>query len=88
MQSLARGSYILGACALVLPAAAQDLSISQKGDPCFQASSTKPDDVIQLCSAFLNRQPSRALFERALNRRGLAYHRTNRHREALADSMR
>ncbi len=85
LQSLAVGTYAFVVCGFVFSAAGQELSNSQKGDPCFQASSSTPDLVIQLCSSFLARQPSRALSERALNRRGLAYYRTNRHREALAD---
>jgi tetratricopeptide (TPR) repeat protein len=52
---------------------------------CFQASSNEPDTVIRLCTQIINQRPDQKSYERALNRRGLAYRRTDRLKEALAD---
>jgi Flp pilus assembly protein TadD len=52
---------------------------------CFSASSDTPEVVIRTCSTFLLGRPPKTRLERALNRRGLAYVRTERYNEALAD---
>lgn len=55
-------------------------------DPdCFGAPSDSPEVVIRACSAFLSQSAPKVRLERALNRRGLAYLRSERYREALAD---
>ena len=71
------------ASATVLAAAAQHGS--GLVHDCFQAPSGEPETVIARCTPVINAPPSRAIYDRALNRRGLAYSRLNRKKEALRD---
>jgi uncharacterized caspase-like protein/tetratricopeptide (TPR) repeat protein len=53
---------------------------------CFEAPSAAPDVVIEACSKLLsNTKLSTSDLVRALNRRGLAFARTQRYKEALSD---
>jgi tetratricopeptide (TPR) repeat protein len=70
--------------ALVLPVVGQGGTKTPTHD-CFQAPSGDPESVILRCTPVINGRPSKVLYERALNRRGLAYSRLNRKVEALRD---
>ena len=67
------------ASATVLAAAAQHSS--GLVHDCFQAPSGEPETVIARCTPVINARPGRAIYRRALNRRGLAYSRLNRKNE-------
>ncbi len=67
------------------PHPAQNTAVAAKEPNCFEAPSDAPDVVIRACSALLAGNPVKAVMERALNRRGLAYSRVQRLKDAIAD---
>jgi S1-C subfamily serine protease len=76
---------LLSLLPLWAPGTALGQSIKRNPHDCFQVPSSEPENVILRCTPVINAPPSKVLYERALNRRGLAFSRLNKKIEALRD---